>query len=227
VRVLRKINSGEGSDVFESSPRREGIDLKHWKGRLNTIDMTMSGHSYGATLALQVLKGGPSEKLPFKGAIILDPGKSSGPLNEDVRVPLLILHSNSWSKTHSIFYGRPHFEVVRDIVQNTLKRGHDAWFMTSLGTSHPSVTDAPLIEPLLLSWTTWSTIDVREGVYQSVKVSDEFMRYQSTGKKTGLLEMPVTHPRYDDDRRSDKLKNTMPEEYRKYWQIHVAPEQAF
>ncbi|GAB7341234.1 hypothetical protein MBLNU457_7513t1 [Dothideomycetes sp. NU457] len=224
VRVLREINAGSGDMVFKNNPRAEGSDLDQWRGRLNVDDMTVGGHSYGATGALQVLRGGPSHALPFKGAIILDPGKSSGPLNDDVRVPILIVHSNSWSRKHSIFYGQPHFEVVRELAQNVLKRGHAAWFATSLGTSHPSVTDAPLIEPTLLSWTTGAKINVREGVEQYVRVSNQFLIFQTTGQKTGLLKMPITHPQYRDDEKGAKLKKCMPEEYRKYWQVHMAPQ---
>jgi len=223
VRVLREINAGSGDMVFKNNPRTEGSDLDQWTGCLNVEEMTVGGHSYGATGALQTLRGGPSTALPFKGAIILDPGKSSGPLNDDVRVPILIVHSNSWSKKHSIFYGQPHFEVVRELAQNVLKRGHAAWFATSLGTTHPSVTDAPLIEPMLLSWTTGAKIDVREGVEQYVKVSEQFLRFQRTGEKTGLLKLPITHPQYQDDERSTELKEKMPEEYRKCWQVHMAP----
>jgi len=224
VRVLRDINAGSGNTIFKHNPRAEGSDLDQWSGRLNVEEMTVGGHSYGATGALQTLRGGPSTALPFKGAIILDPGKSSGPLNDDVRVPVLIVHSHSWSKKHSIFYGQPHFEVVRELAQNVLKRGHAAWFATSLGTTHPSVTDAPLIEPMLLSWTTGAKIDVREGVEQYVKVSEQFLHFQRTGVRTGLLKLPITHPHYQDDERSPELKESMPEEYRKYWQVHVAPE---
>lgn len=118
-----------------------------------------------------------------------------------------------------------------------MARGKDAWFLTSrklhelqhrndrkanktiVGTSHPSVTDAPLIEPLLLGWTTGSTIDAHEGVRQYVTVSENFLRYQKTGEKTGLLDECVTHPEYDvkeDARILSKI-------FRKYWQIHAAP----
>ena len=91
------------------------------------------------------------------------------------------------------------------------------------GTTHPSVTDAPLIEPMLLSWTTGSTIDVKEGIHQYVKVSTEFLTYQRTGKKQGLLAQDVTHPLYDKDTRTDERRQNLPAEYEKYWQIHVAP----
>jgi platelet-activating factor acetylhydrolase len=130
VRVLRRLNDGGGEKIHLQNSRHEGRDLGEWTGRLSK-NTTIGGHSFGATLAMQVLKGGSSDLLPFGGAVALDPGKQSGQLNSDIRVPTLILHSNSWSKQRSIFFGRPHFDVVKDIVQSVLKRGKDAWFMTS------------------------------------------------------------------------------------------------
>lgn len=139
-------------------------------------------------------------------------------------MPLLIIHSNSWSATHSLFYGRPHFSVVKSLVANvTSSTGKAAWFLTSLGTSHPSVTDAPLIEPLLLSWTTGATIDVQEGVREYVRASSEFLAYQHTGKRTGLLAQPVSHEEYRD-RKERGGKDVLEERYRRYWEVHVAPE---
>ncbi|EXJ68583.1 uncharacterized protein A1O5_08377 [Cladophialophora psammophila CBS 110553] len=224
VRTLEHINRGGGDEVFVANARSEGEYLHQWEGRLALNNTTMGGHSFGATLALQTLRQGPSKLLPFQGAVALDPGKQSGPLNHDVQVPTLILHSNSWSKSHSIFFGRPHFDVVKDVVQGVLKRGKDAWFLTSLGTSHPSVTDAPLIEPWLLRWTTGSTIDAHEGVNQYVKVSERFLRYQSTGTKRGILSECVTHPEYNvEDKNRTDFGEPMLEAFRKYWQIHVAP----
>ena len=233
VRVLNQINAGEG---HLSSPRLEGQKvIKEWAGRLAMKNVTIAGHSFGATLALQTLKDGPSEALPFQGAVALDPGKQSGPLNHDVQVPTLIIHSNSWSKEHSVFYGRAHFEVVKEVVQGVLRRGKKAWFMTSrkpvpsrsgtiltspVGTSHPSVTDAPLIEPWLLSFTTGATIDVYEGVNQYVKLTERFLRYQHLGFEEGLLAECVTHPQYGVEA---PKRGGLPEIFKKYWQIHVAP----
>lgn len=224
VRVLRMINSGHGKQVLQSSPRLEGKDLAQWQDRLNLERMVVGGHSFGATLALQVLKGGPTERKPFVGSLILDPGKSSGPLNDDVRVPTVIVHSQSWSKKHTIFHGRPHFSVVKDLVQKIIdEKKKFAWFTTAKGTTHPSVTDAPLIEPFLLAWTTGSTIDAREGVLQYVKISEQFMYFLETGHRKGILKEEVTHPTYDEDIRSEDRKAEMDAEVEKYWQIHVSP----
>ncbi|KAK3686531.1 hypothetical protein LTR37_019739 [Vermiconidia calcicola] len=220
VRVLRMINQGHGNDVYGSNPREEGADLAGWQGRLDMGRVVVSGHSYGATLALQALKGAPSEDLPFVGGIIFDPGKQSGPLNDDIDVPIVVVHSQSWSARHTIFHGRPHFDVVKDLVKRVMRKEkgrvpQSAWFLTS--------KDAPLIEPLLLSWTTGSTIDVRQGVLQYVKVSQEFMRYLKDGHRTGVLAEDVTHPTYNEDVRDEKTKQRMTKEISNYWQVHVAP----
>lgn len=220
IEVLRRLNKGHGAEVLENNTRFEGQDLPRWKGKLDTENLIMAGHSFGATLAMQALKGAPSGAIPAKGGIILDPGKSSGRLNEDINVPIMVIHSNSWSKAKSVFYGRPHFGVVKDIVQNVKDRVGASWFLTSIGTSHPSVTDAPLIEPLLLSWTTGATIDVHEGVREYVGASMDFLKFVRTGQRQGLLKYPVSHPEYDE--KSEDKDAELPKEVAKYWQIHVA-----
>ena len=223
IKILRSINEGHGSDIFHANSRDEGRQLEYWENRLDFEQLIVGGHSYGATGALQVLKGAPSSSIPARGGIILDPGKSSGPLNHDIDVPVLVVHSNSWSSKHSVFFGRPHFDTVKELVGGVLSRTGASWFMTSIGTSHPSVTDAPLIEPILLSWTTGATIDVHEGLRQYVSVSTEFLYFLESGKRTGILAEEVTHPEYGTDGRDDERKKKMPKDITKYWQIHVAP----
>ncbi|KAI1337665.1 PAF acetylhydrolase [Xylariaceae sp. FL0016] len=232
VRVLKMVNAGHGGDIFKQNSRREGSDLEAWAGRLNTDEMIVAGHSYGATGALQALKGGPTEKRPFKGGIILDPGKQSGRLNDEINVPVLIVHSNSWSKSHSVFYGRPHFEVVRGLVEANNARGNPSWFVTSLGTSHPSVTDAPLLEPMLLSVTTGAKIDVYEALRQYVHVSEDFLEYLQDGVKRNLLAEKPEFPQYDNGHGFGTWKPGQGAEekgsgpwwdWRKYWQVHTSP----
>lgn len=220
VKVLDRINRGHGASVYEDNLRGEGLSLVDWKGRLDMDQIVVGGHSYGATLAMQALKGAPNVERPFKGGIILDPGKSSGPLNGDIDVPIVVIHSQSWSKKHSLFYGRPHFSTVKEIVQNILAGGNDSWFMTARGTAHTSVTDAPLIEPTLLSWTTGSTIDAWEGVMQYVSVSDQFFQFLGDGRPTGILNLGVTHPEYDQGEIVPPAEGLG-----MHWQIHVSPVQ--
>ncbi|KAF2165253.1 hypothetical protein M409DRAFT_24636 [Zasmidium cellare ATCC 36951] len=230
VSVLQKLNAGEGEEIFKRNYRKEGKYLGDWEKRLNFSEVVIAGHSFGATGALQALKNANKTSSdqkawanPAIGGIILDPGKSSGKLNTDIDVPLLIVHSDSWSKARTIFYGRPHFDTVRDIALDVLKRCGATWFMTSLKTSHPSVTDAPLIEPLLLSWTTGATIDVQEGLREYVRVSMEFIYFLRNGTKEGVLGVGVTHEAYGNDTRSEDQKEKMEKDVTKYWEVHVAP----
>lgn len=222
VKVLEAINDGTGHRIYQANTRLEGMDLRNWEGRLDFEQVILGGHSYGATLALQALQGAPNELIPAKGGIILDPGKNSGPLNHNISVPILVVHSNSWSSKHSIFFGRPHFDVVKNLTDYVMRRTGASWFMTSLGTSHPSVTDAPLIEPLLLRWTTGATINVLEGLEQYVRVSMEFIDYLRTGTREGLLAIDPTHPSYGKEF-AHVGSGEVSDQVLRYWQIHVAP----
>ncbi|KAF6789983.1 paf-acetylhydrolase family member [Colletotrichum sojae] len=219
VAVLQSLNAGHGDQIFEKNTRKEGKDLHHWENRLNTSQIIIAGHSLGATGALQALK--PADTNTAVGGIILDPGKSSGQLNTDIATPLLVVHSASWSKTRSIFHGRPHFDTVKDLALGVLDRVGASWFVTSLETSHPSVTDAPLIEPVLLRWTTGATIDARRGVGEYVDISMDFLRFVKNGKREGVLGLGVTHEEYGKDSRDKKEK--MGGDVMRYWQVHVAP----
>ncbi|KAF4472438.1 acetylhydrolase [Fusarium albosuccineum] len=223
IRVLRDVNDGEGWEVFTSSSRNEGHALAAWANRLDFNHLTINGHSYGATGALQALKtANTTASNPAIGGIALDPGKSSGQLNAEVPVPLLVVHSNSWSKTHSIFFGRPHFDTVLDLVRGVRDKVGSAWFLTSIGTAHPSVTDAPLLQPLLLNFATGATADVRKALGEYVKVTIDFLDFTKTGEKNGILREEVTHEEYGKWV-SEERKKTFPKDLAKYWEVHVCP----
>ncbi|KAL4863538.1 hypothetical protein BDV12DRAFT_177390 [Aspergillus spectabilis] len=190
-----------------------------WADRLNLTQLTIAGHSYGATGALQALTTLASD-VPAAG-LILDPGKSSGRLNPNVTVPVLVVHSNSWSRTISPFFGRPHFDTVRDLVRAVPA---PSWFLTSIGTSHPSVTDAPLLEPLLLSWTTGADLDVKEALREYVRVADDFSYFVRRGEKRGILREKTTHSEYGVWI-SEEREEEFPKELAKYWEVHVTPDE--
>ena len=52
LRVLQLINDGKGAEIYKQNPRNEGQDLAMWEDRLNMNEITMAGHSFGATLAV-------------------------------------------------------------------------------------------------------------------------------------------------------------------------------
>lgn len=222
VSILQRINFGRGKEISHANTRKEGTHLAEWENKLDFGNMIIAGHSYGATGALQALKHANSSSNPAMGGIIMDPGKSSGPMNHDIDVPILIVHSTSWSSKYSIFEGRPHFDYVKELVNQVKERVGASWFLTSLGTSHPSVTDAPLIEPWLLSFTTGATIDVVDGVMEYVRVTVDFWTWLREKKRVEVLAEGVTHEQYGKWV-SEQREKEYPDEYKKYWEVHVAP----
>ncbi|KAJ4287864.1 hypothetical protein N0V88_007577 [Collariella sp. IMI 366227] len=216
VHVMKRINAGQGAEVFKQNPRGEGLDLANWAGRLDTSGMIVAGHSYGATGALQALRNGPNEKRPFKGGIILDPGKQSGPLNRDISVPLLVVHSNSWSSHSSVFYGRAHFDTVKEIVEANNERGeselvYDQYWDESPVGDRRAATGA--------------------GLRQYVHVAEDFLAYLADGQKRGLLKEKAEFPQYDEGaigmwkpgQSGGEEKTDEWWDWRRYWQIHVSP----
>lgn len=127
IKLFAQLNSGDAPlvNLKPDSPREA---LPGFKKRLDLSAVTVAGHSYGATGVLQALKNaGQPKGLALNGGIALDPGKSSGPLNKDIEVPLLVMQSGEWTEKQMEFYGQGwHFDVVRKIV-DSVKEG---WFMT-------------------------------------------------------------------------------------------------
>lgn len=229
VKILQQLDKGAGEQLFKQNPRGEGEALAGFQGHLDLNNMVVGGHSFGAVSALRALRCASPSSLHFKGGIVLDPGKESGPLNTDIDVPIVIINSDSWSRTHSIFFGRPHFDVVRDIAEGiNSKQKVSAWFLTSMNTTHPSCTDAPVIAPTLLSWATGSTVDAKAGVGMYVQTCWGFMRYVVQGKvpEGSILGEEVSHKSYDVEKelRSQEVKSKWHKiGWDKMWQVHVAP----
>ncbi len=147
VRVLQSHNVGRGQQIHQNNSRNGGLYLTSFAKRLDFTTLVMGGHSFGATLALQALS---DSLIPAKAGLTFDPGKSSGPLNSNFSQPVLIPDSEAWSAESAEFYPQQHFDLVKVIAQSALNRTGSSWFMTLLGTSHTSITYAPLLVGLSL-----------------------------------------------------------------------------
>lgn len=126
INLFAQLNDGK-APVTNLKPETPRKALEGFKDRLDMSAVTVAGHSYGATGVLQALKSAGPKELNLNGGIALDPGKGSGPLNKDIDVPLLVMHSGEWTEKQTEFYGQGwHYEVVKKIVKN-VKGG---WMMT-------------------------------------------------------------------------------------------------
>ena len=54
IKILQRINAGAGEKVAQQNTRKEGMGLHAWSGRLETDQVIVGGHSFGATAAVSV-----------------------------------------------------------------------------------------------------------------------------------------------------------------------------
>jgi platelet-activating factor acetylhydrolase len=218
IRLFERLNAGEGESITNLKPDSPDTSLPTFKDRLDLSAVTIVGHSYGATGALQALHTKNSDRTGINGGIALDPGKASGPLNEDIDVPVLVLQSGEWTEEQVDFYGQgKHWEVVQKLVE----KAKTGWFMTLTGTAHPSCTDAPLIVPMIMKMVTGTTLNAQVALKEYIDVSVAFLDFLRTGKKTGVLKSAVTSPNGplgDADKRG-KVKGKAGAD----WEVFVVP----
>ncbi|KAF1953153.1 hypothetical protein CC80DRAFT_451140 [Byssothecium circinans] len=219
IRLFDRLNQGTDSKVINLKPDSPESALPGFKGRLNMSAVTVAGHSYGATGALQALKNAPNTEMPINGAIMLDPGKGSGTLNDKIDLPTLVMHSGEWTEKQVDFYGQgKHFDVVRKLVEKT----RIGWFMTLKGSAHPSCTDAPLIVPWIMKLATKTTLEGRVALREYIDASVNFLGYLRDGEMKGMLKEEVTSvagPLGDAEKRG-RSKG----QYGAEWEVHVVPE---
>jgi len=134
-------------------------------------------------------------------------------------VPTLIINSGSWTANQVDFYGRPHFEVVKDVAQGVIDRGLHAWFLTLLHTAHPSITDAPILQPLIFRLVTGTSLNERLALDAYVRVSYDFLQFVRDGKKRGVLGSEVTSKDGPLGKEADRAADETG-----MWEVHVAPE---
>lgn len=233
IKLFDQLNAGD-APVVNLKPDSPREALSGFKNRLKLWAVTVAGHSYGATGAMQAFKASTTKEMPINGGIALDPGKGSGRLNKDIDLPLLVMQSGEWTEKQTQFYDEGwHFDVVRNIVKSV----REGWFMTlctsffftvyqctianlrTAGTAHPSCTDAPLIVPWIMKLVTGTTLDSRIALREYIDTSVRFLEYLQTGEKTGVLKSPVTSaagPLGDAEKRQ-KVKGA----YGADWEVHV------
>ncbi|KAF2263867.1 hypothetical protein CC78DRAFT_617249 [Lojkania enalia] len=208
IRLFHALNAGQGETMENLKPKSPRTALPGFKNRLDLSAVTIVGHSYGATGAMQALKNASFGQIPINGGIALDPGKGSGPLNKDIDVPLLVIQSGEWTEKQLDFYGQGwHFDVVKEIVKETSK----GWFMTLIGSAHPSCTDAPLIVPWIMKMVTGTTLNSEVALGEYIDVSVDFLGHLKYGGRKGLLKSGVTSPNgpLGDSRKRAKLRKAV------------------
>ncbi|RYO55352.1 hypothetical protein AA0113_g9066 [Alternaria arborescens] len=218
IKLFAQLNAGD-APIMNLKPGSPRNALPGFKNRLNLSAVTVGGHSYGATGVMQALKSAGSKEMSINGGVALDPGKGSGPLNKDIDVPILVMQSGEWTEKQTGFYGQGwHFNVVKEIIEN-VKEG---WFMTLMGTAHPSCTDAPLIVPWIMKLVTGTTLNSKDALHEYIDTSVAFLEYLRTGEKKGVIESGVTNDEGPFHRVTPR--ETVKGPHGADWEVHVVPK---
>jgi platelet-activating factor acetylhydrolase len=217
IKLFQQLNAGD-APIVNLKPDSPRNSLPGFKNRLNLSAITVGGHSYGATGAMQALASAGTKSMPINGGIALDPGKGSGPLNKDIDVPILVMQSGEWTEKQVDFYGQGwHFNVVKRIIESV----ETGWFMTLAGTAHPSCTDAPLIVPWIMRLVTGTTLNSKVALHEYIDASVAFLQYLQTGEKKGVLESDVTNAQGPFEKVEPRKKVRGPRGAE--WEFHVVP----
>ncbi len=150
-----------------------GVDWSCWKDRFHVGGVTMIGHSFGATAAIEVLRQKRRFSYVTQGVIYDVWGMPVRPTAEErdsrIRVPLLGINSEAF------MYWKDNFKIAKNVTMEALETGHPAWLMTIRGTVHISQSDFCILYPRLASWLMKSTIDPIRAIDLNIDASLEFL----------------------------------------------------
>ncbi|OQV02202.1 hypothetical protein CLAIMM_07438 [Cladophialophora immunda] len=184
--VMQEICAGNGDKVAARNLRvkpaigaskigLDGIEWSSWQDRFFTEGVTMVGHSFGATTAVEVLRQKHRYKYITQGIIYDIWGMPVRPTAEErenrIRVPLLGINSEAF------MYWPDNFEVAKTVTMEALETGHPAWLLTVRGTVHISQSDFCILYPQLASYLMKTTIDPVRAVDVNIDASLEFLAH--------------------------------------------------
>lgn len=223
-RIICTIAKGDGDRLAEKNLRTkgyvgsstrglEGIDWEAWNNRVDTQNVTMVGHSFGAATTVNILRA--RKRFPFVSqGIIYDiwaagirvPPPDDGP-NQRIKVPILAINSEAFT------YWRKNYEVVRGLIEEAHDNDVLGWLMTVRGTIHLNQSDISLLYPRICSYLLKMTANPQRAIDLNINASLEFLRLTLPSnlreilrsmRNEKLLQMAVLDPNQLDD--NDLLK---------------------
>lgn len=192
--VLGLINSGDGGRVRErnlrekgdvgSSPRGlDGVDWRHWKGRLFLDHVTMMGHSFGGATTIEALR---LEKHSWiSQGVLLDPwGPATPESTEEKRLQKPVLSVGS----EAFLHWKENYDRVVEICREARAARSLTWVTTIRGSTHLSQTDYAVLYPNWMSLLMKTIVNPRRAVYLTVHSALEFLK----------ITLPPQHTRFNN-----------------------------
>ena len=182
--IIKAIVAGQGAAVQEQNLRNaqgigsssrglEGVDWDCWVGRVNTMQVTMVGHSFGAAATVEILRHAERFRWVGQGIIYDVWGMSLNPSGSDprhrIRVPLLGINSEAF------MYWSDNYRAAVRVCDEAKMHGSLAWLLTVRGTVHVSQSDFCILYPHLASLFLKQTIDPQRTIDVNISTSLEFL----------------------------------------------------
>lgn len=183
--IIRAINDGHGTAIAAENLRKadaigassrglNGVDWTSWKGRINTDQVTMLGHSFGAAATVEILRH--SDRCHWvKQGIIFDiwgaPIKPASDLDHRINTPILRINSEAF------MYWEENLDTAQSLCREAEEQGALSWLMTIRGTVHMAQSDFCLLYPHLAALFQKQTLKPQRAIDLNVSASLEFLSH--------------------------------------------------
>ena len=233
--VVKAIAAGDGSVIAQRNSRNaqgveaysrglDGVEWDSWKGRLNTTQVTMVGHSLGAATTVEILRHADRFQWVGQGilfdirGIALDPPESEP--KHRINTPVLGINSEAF------VYRSGNFETATRVCDEARMQGSLAWLLTVRGTVHVSQSDFAALYPHIASMALKQTMKPRRAIDIIVNASLEFLDqvmpapvapFHRCFENEGLLDLPCVNELPGENRpdgKCEKLRPSVPREVR-------------
>lgn len=223
-RVMCELEKGNGEAIAAQNMRREGykgssrhglrnVDWSRWKGCVQTQNVTICGHSFGAATAVEVLRHGHARFPYISQGIIYDiwgasvrptpkaeeeeEEDASGGASHRIQAPIIAINSEAFT------YWPQNFALVESLVREAQQgpTAAPAWLMTLRGTVHVSQSDFSLLYPNVCSLFLKAVANPRRALDLNINASLEFLSHVLPGelarvnrayKNENLLEADIS-----------------------------------
>lgn len=167
----RNLRNSDG--IGASSRGLDGVDWNSWRGKVNTAQVTMIGHSFGAATTVEILRHADRFQWVGQGimydiwGIALNPPEFEP--RHRINVPLLGINSEAF------MYWSDNFSAATRVCDEAKMHGSMAWLLTVRGTVHISQSDFAILYPHIASVVLKQTIDPRRAIDVNINASLEFL----------------------------------------------------
>ena len=184
--IVKAIAAGNGSTIAERNLRNadgigasfrglDGVDWDSWRGKVNTAQVTMIGHSFGAATTVEILRHADRFQWVGQGIMYDIWGSALNPPDSEpghrIKAPLLGINSEAF------MYWSDNFDAATRVCNEAKMHGSLAWLLTVRGTVHISQSDFAILYPHIASIALKQSTNPHRAIDVNINASLEFLNH--------------------------------------------------